>query len=289
MVKHELRLARLEWELQQRIHLADMCKKLEEEKKKLEADIAERKNKLEKLGPLLSSVMEATKPVQDHLELHIDKLHAEHKLASLLPKPLYLFYANIDAYKQVNGKVNYIFKIVLQNYFFLDTTVKVEIIGDQDEASQWKELEITDTAIDEEEDQDEEVEQEMETQEVEEIVETKKRRHRKSVHVDPLEEKKRKLLQVHPLSVEVTVCTNNGPSIKIRLSYYVKLEIVTVSSSVDIPSNITGLCNYRGNPDFYNFLQAMLLVKSCQMKVFLLNSLRAILDLKVPIRVLLSN
>jgi THO complex subunit 5 len=103
-MKHELRLARLEWELQQRIHLADMCKKLEEEKKKLEADIAERKSKLDKLGPLLSTVMEATKPVQEHLGLLIDKTQAEHKLASLLPNPLYLFYANIDAYRQVNGE-----------------------------------------------------------------------------------------------------------------------------------------------------------------------------------------
>ncbi|XP_044253173.1 THO complex subunit 5 homolog isoform X1 [Tribolium madens] len=219
LVKHELRLARLEWELQQRIHLADMCKKLEEEKKKLEADIGERRNKLDKLGPLLSSVMEATKPVQEHLGLHIDKIQAEHKLASLLPNPLYLFYANIDAYRQVN-----------------DSRMSVEIVGDQEEASQWKELELAED--DDEEDEDNEAE--IETQEVEEIVETKKRRHRKSVHIDPLEEKKRKLLQVHPLSVQVTVTTKDGPSIKIRLSYYPKLEIVTVSSSVDIPSNITG-------------------------------------------------
>lgn len=107
LMNHELRLARLEWELQQRIHLADMCKKLEEEKKKVEADIAERRSKLDKLGPLLATVMEATKPVQDHLGLHIDKIIAEHKLASLLPNPLYLFYANIDAYRQVNGEINY--------------------------------------------------------------------------------------------------------------------------------------------------------------------------------------
>jgi THO complex subunit 5 len=222
-MKHELRLARLEWELQQRIHLADMCKKLEEEKKKLEADIAERKSKLDKLGPLLSTVMEATKPVQEHLGLLIDKTQAEHKLASLLPNPLYLFYANIDAYRQVNDK-----------------SMNVEIVGDQDEAIQWKELEVAESAIEDEEDQHSDLDQEMETQESEEIVETKKRRHRKSVQVDPLEEKKRKLLQVHPLSIEVTVNTKDGPSIKIKFSYYVKLEIVTVASSVNIPSNITG-------------------------------------------------
>ena len=221
MMKHELRLARLEWELQQRIHLADMCKKLEEEKKKLEADITERKNKLDKLGPLLATVMEATKPVQEHLGLHIDKTLAEHKLASLLPNSLYLFYANIDAYRQVNDK-----------------SMNVEIVGDQDEAIQWKEVELNEPVV--EEDDLSDAEQEAEAQESEEIVETKKRRHRKSVHVDPLEERKRKLLQVHPLSIEVTVSVKDGPSIKIKFSYYVKLEIVTVSATVDIPSNITG-------------------------------------------------
>lgn len=116
----------------------------------------------------------------------------------------------------------------------------MEIVGDQDEAIQWKELEVAESAIEDEEDQHSDLDQEMETQESEEIVETKKRRHRKSVQVDPLEEKKRKLLQVHPLSIEVTVNTKDGPSIKIKFSYYVKLEIVTVASSVNIPSNITG-------------------------------------------------
>lgn len=121
----------------------------------------------------------------------------------------------------------------------------MEIVGDQDEAIQWKELEVAESAIEDEEDQHSDLDQEMETQESEEIVETKKRRHRKSVQVDPLEEKKRKLLQVHPLSIEVTVNTKDGPSIKIKFSYYVKLEIVTVASSVNIPSNITGFYFFK--------------------------------------------
>jgi hypothetical protein len=123
--------------------------------------------------------------------------------------------------------------------------MNVEIVGDQDEAIQWKELEVAESAIEDEEDQHSDLDQEMETQESEEIVETKKRRHRKSVQVDPLEEKKRKLLQVHPLSIEVTVNTKDGPSIKIKFSYYVKLEIVTVASSVNIPSNITGFYFFK--------------------------------------------
>lgn len=120
--------------------------------------------------------------------------------------------------------------------------MQVEIIGDQDEAIQWKELQQTmEITVEEEEDQSE---ADAEYQEVEEVVETKKRRHRKSVHVDPMEEKKKKLLEVHPLSVDATINVKDGPSIKIKLSYYVNLEIVTVSSSVTIPNNITGKLNF---------------------------------------------
>lgn len=119
--------------------------------------------------------------------------------------------------------------------------MQVEIVGDQDEAIQWKELQQTiEIAVEEDEDQSE---VDADTQEMEEVVETKKRRHRKSIQVDPMEEKKKKLLEVHPLSVDATINVKDGPSIKIKLSYYVNLEIITVSSSVNIPSNITGKLN----------------------------------------------
>lgn len=74
-----------------------------------------------------------------------------------------------------------------------------------------------------------------------EIIEVKKRRHRKSTQqVDPLEEKKKKILEVHPLQVEFTAKVENGPSITLTFQYRTKLKIVTVTSRSSIPSNITG-------------------------------------------------
>lgn len=97
----------MEYELTQRKKLSELCHTLEDEKKKLASEIIERKKRLEGLGPRLNAVLEATKPLQEHLGLPIDKVLAEHKLASLLPDPLYLFYVNVDAYKQVyTGKSN---------------------------------------------------------------------------------------------------------------------------------------------------------------------------------------
>lgn len=67
-------------------------------------EIVELKSRLEGLAPRLAAVLEATKPLQEHLGLPIDKTRQEHKLALLLPDPLYLLYANVDAYKNVYSK-----------------------------------------------------------------------------------------------------------------------------------------------------------------------------------------
>lgn len=66
-------------------------------------DIIEHKKKLDGLAPRLSAVLEVTKPLQDYLNIPIDKLRDEHKLAYLLPEPLYLFYVNVDGFKEVYG------------------------------------------------------------------------------------------------------------------------------------------------------------------------------------------
>lgn len=69
----------------------------------------------------------------------------------------------------------------------------------------------------------------------------KKRRHRKSTQqVDPMEEKKKKILEAHPLLVEFTAKLDNGPSITLTFQYRTKLKIVTVTSRSSVPPNITG-------------------------------------------------
>ncbi|XP_076271786.1 THO complex subunit 5 [Rhynchophorus ferrugineus] len=218
--EHALRLARLEWELTQRVNLAEECKALEEKKKKVVEEITERKEKLNDLLPLLNMVIKATKPLQEHLGMSSDLTRKEHKLANLLPDPLYVLYANVVAYKSV-----------------FETNLNVIILGDKDEAIQFNEAEEVSHSSNI---NDDDSEPESDLPEVEEIVEVKKRRHRKSVQqVDPLEEKKKKLLEVHPLSVELSVTENDGPTLNIIFKYYTKIKIITVNSNVDISSKIT--------------------------------------------------
>ncbi|CAG9864329.1 unnamed protein product [Phyllotreta striolata] len=215
--KHSLRLARLEWELMQRKNLAQLCKSLIEEQKKLEQDLVERKEKLNALRPLLMNIIDSTKPLQEHLDMSLKEMRVDHKLAYLLPDPLYIFYVNVVSYKSVNG---------------LDLTV--EIVGEEDEAVQWKECGKNGNFLEEESDEQE--------QEVEEIVEVKKRRHRKSMQVDPMEEKKKKLLEQHPLKVRIQANLPDGFSLVVFYSYQTRLKIITVASETVLPSNVTGNC-----------------------------------------------
>lgn len=113
----------------------------------------------------------------------------------------------------------------------------MEIIGDQEEAEQYKQVQVDNLNVDEEDNQSE---SESEKQETEEIIPVKKRRHRKSVQVDPMEDKRKKLLEVHPLAIEVKINMKEGASIKVKISYCVKLEVVTVSSVVEVPNRIQG-------------------------------------------------
>lgn len=219
--EHAVRLARLEWELAQRKNLAEECKVLEEKKKKVVAEITERKEKLNDLLPLLNMIIKATKPLQEHLGMSGDDTRKEHKLAALLPDPLYILYANVIAYKDV-----------------FENNINITILGDKDDATQFNEAqEVSNSNIVNEDDS----EPESDLPEVEEIVEVKKRRHRKSVQqVDPMEEKKKKLLEVHPLKIQLSVSVEDGPTLFVIFSSYTKIKIITTIAKVDVPSRITG-------------------------------------------------
>lgn len=134
------------------------------------------------------------------------------------------------------------------------TTVNTQILGDKDDAIQFNEAQEVANSNSLNEDSEPEVdlpEVEVSTlifrllflfnRVMQQEVEVKKRRHRKSTQqVDPMEEKKKKLLEMHPLKVELTFSVDNdGPTLVVVFSYYTKLRLVTVSAKVEAPK-ITG-------------------------------------------------
>lgn len=129
--EHARRLARLEWELHQRKELATMCKTLQTAKESVAREIESKTNRLQSLMPCLDQLLKSTRPLQDALEINIEKEWAVQQIARLLPRPLYVAYVNLSAYAEISKKL-------------IDT----RIVGDEDEA---KELENTGKVENEEE------------------------------------------------------------------------------------------------------------------------------------------
>lgn len=121
--EHARRLARLEWELHQRKELAAMCKTLQTAKESVAREIDSKTNRLQSLMPCLDQLLKSTRPLQDSLEINIEKEWAVQQIARLLPRPLYVAYVNLSAYAEISKKL-----------------VDIRIVGDEDEA---KELENT--------------------------------------------------------------------------------------------------------------------------------------------------
>ncbi|KAM7521007.1 hypothetical protein LguiB_019969 [Lonicera macranthoides] len=99
-----LMLKRLNYELYQRKELCKLREKLEQQKKKLQETIANRKKFLSSLPSHLKSLKKASLPVQHQLGvLHTKKLK-QHHLAELLPPPLYVIYSQLFAQKEAFGE-----------------------------------------------------------------------------------------------------------------------------------------------------------------------------------------
>lgn len=116
--EHARRLARLEWELQQRRELSSKCLELQANILSKEADITGNTDRLKSLAPRLQDLLKATRPLQEALNMEIEKSWDVQKLAQLLPRPLYLLYANAQAFGEASGEWSKQRSLFLPNNFF---------------------------------------------------------------------------------------------------------------------------------------------------------------------------
>lgn len=136
--EHARRLARLEWELQQRKQLSAMCTELQTAKEKVAKEIESKTSRLDSLAPSLDALLKSTRPLQEALEVNIEDDWAVQKVARLLPRPLYLVYANLSAYADTT-----------------DRLLTVAIDGDEEEAKQIQHADKQETeGIDDDSDND---------------------------------------------------------------------------------------------------------------------------------------
>ncbi|KAK0174772.1 hypothetical protein PV327_010502 [Microctonus hyperodae] len=203
---HQLRLARLEWELTQRKQLSSLCDELSEGKKCIAQNIEQKQSRLDSLTPQLRSILEASKPLQDSLGLPLDKIHKEHQKAALLASPLYVVYTKATAYRDA-----------------YDSTLSVSVEGDEEEAKRIN----NETGM-----QDTDSEPDTQESVPEDIPVHKKRHHRLSREARD-EEKRLRLLQKSPLRVEIILTIKNNTKLVLIFKYLIVLKVVTVESHLD--------------------------------------------------------
>lgn len=207
MNPHQLRLARLEWELTQRKQLAALCDELTESKKAVTADMESKQTRLDNLAPQLLAILEASKPLQESLGLPLDKVRQEHQKAALLASPLYVLYAKATAYRDA-----------------YDNTIIIKVEGDKDEARRTNNQDGLQESDSDPETQLENI--------IEETPVHKKRHHRLSKEARQ-EEKRSKLLQRHPLNVTLVISMKTETKLTLQFFYMIHLKVVTVESKLE--------------------------------------------------------
>uniref|UniRef100_A0A8C1XMH4 THO complex 5 n=1 Tax=Cyprinus carpio TaxID=7962 RepID=A0A8C1XMH4_CYPCA len=115
--QHQLTLARLDWELEQRKRLAEQYKMSLARKEKIQKAIEQKREYLSSLQPGLQNIMQASLPVQEYLAIPFEHMQKQAEVARHLPPPLYVLLVQAGAYGQA-----------------CDKNLSVSISGDVDEA-----------------------------------------------------------------------------------------------------------------------------------------------------------
>ena len=103
--EHLERLARLEYEKLQREEQSEQLKTFEHEKEALESHISKKQENLSNLKPQLSTILQATEPVQKLLKMPLNEERDQMEKAKYLPRPLFVMFSETRAYGQACGKI----------------------------------------------------------------------------------------------------------------------------------------------------------------------------------------
>lgn len=210
--EHKQKLFRLEYELEQRKSLHEKYKLLCKEKDDI-VNIADgQKSKLDALKPKLECLLESSQPLQDYLDLPINKTKDLHAKAKLLASPLYTLFLQFDSYSKA-----------------FDNSITVNIDGDISEAAVERNgtLEELDSESGQEDDGDKE-----------EIVK-KKRRGKHAVQKANTEAKKQRVLRCHPLYITLNIQPPKSKDIfQLTFRYLTVLKFIIVHISIPQMTNI---------------------------------------------------
>uniref|UniRef100_A0A3Q3E2P6 THO complex 5 n=1 Tax=Hippocampus comes TaxID=109280 RepID=A0A3Q3E2P6_HIPCM len=204
---HQLTLARLDWELEQRKRLAETYKESQASKEKIQKSIEIKKEHLRSLQPGLNAIMQASLPVQEYLAVPVEQTQKHTEIAQHLPPPLYVLFVQANAYGQA-----------------CDKKLTVSISGDVDEAKAMSKP--PEDSQDDDSDSDAEEEQE-------------KTKRRRSTAGGQLDDKRREMLKRHPLSLSFDLTCKDGSVLSLYFYYLINLNIMTVKAKISASTDLT--------------------------------------------------
>ncbi|CAD5118850.1 DgyrCDS7528 [Dimorphilus gyrociliatus] len=217
--EHKQKLFRLEYELEQRKSLADEYKTLCDERDNIVSIADGQRNKLEALKPKLECLLESSQPLQDYLEIPIDKTKDLHSKANLLSRPLYTLFLQLDSYAKA-----------------CDHSVTVDIVGDISEAM--LERNGLPDNFDSDSGQEDDVDKE-------EVVK-KKRRGKHAVQKITTDVKKQKVLHCYPLHIKLNIqLPKANDTFQLTFRYLTVLKLITVHVSIPSLTNIPEVKSYE--------------------------------------------
>lgn len=204
---HQLTLARLDWELEQRKRLAEQYRDSQTSKEKIQKSIELKKEHLSSLQPGLNAIMQASLPVQEYLSMPFEQTQRQTEIARHLPPSLYVLLVQASAYGQA-----------------CDKNLSVSILGDVEEAKALSKP--PDDSQDDESDSDAEEEQE-------------KTKRRRATTGGQLDDKRREMLKRHPLSLCLELKCKDASVLQLYFYYLMNLNILTVKAKVSTSTDLS--------------------------------------------------
>uniref|UniRef100_A0A8C8E024 THO complex 5 n=1 Tax=Oryzias sinensis TaxID=183150 RepID=A0A8C8E024_9TELE len=205
---HQLTLARLDWELEQRKRLAEKYKESQSTKEKIQKSIEVKKEHLRSLQPGLNAIMQASIPVQEYLSMPFEQTQKQTEIARHLPPPLYVLFVQANAYSQA-----------------CDKNLSVSINGDVDEAKALSKppddshgTHMTPCSA---------------------KVFTCMFKRRRPTTGGQLDDKRKEMLKRHPLSLCIDLKSKDGSILHLYFYYLMNLNIMTVKTSVSTNTDLT--------------------------------------------------
>uniref|UniRef100_A0A3P9GZJ4 THO complex 5 n=1 Tax=Oryzias latipes TaxID=8090 RepID=A0A3P9GZJ4_ORYLA len=199
---HQLTLARLDWELEQRKRLAEKYKESQSTKEKIQKSIEVKKEHLRSLQPGLNAIMQASIPVQEYLSMPFEQTQKQTEIARHLPPPLYVLFVQANAYSQA-----------------CDKNLSVSINGDVDEAK----------ALSKPPDDSHGTH----------MTPRSAKKRRRPTTGGQLDDKRKEMLKRHPLSLCIDLKSKDGSILHLYFYYLMNLNIMTVKTSVSTNTDLT--------------------------------------------------